>query len=243
MDDGYIIGPGDVIFPALVTFERRLREECGLLLQREKTEVLSWDGILPGGAPAGMVLAGLEVEGDHLPGFLCYGVPVGSDRYVEAMLEEKVDKIAEAAEKAVKVLAGERQALWAVIKWSVSQQFEYWLQHCYPTDVQAAAYSLKLWRVTESFIGSLIPEGEDSGCIVEVPGASVNGLSFQKMVVRLPIKLGGMGLRNLEFLRFAAFIGSVISEQAQACVRLWVRVLEVIQAMGEPCQLAQGGGP
>ena len=63
-------------------------------------------------------------------------MPVGSDRYVEAMLEEKVDKIAEAAEKAVKVLAGERQALWAVIKWSVSQQFEYWLQHCYPTGAE-----------------------------------------------------------------------------------------------------------
>ena len=88
-------------------------------------------------------------------------MPVGSDRYVEAMLEEKVDKIAEAAEKAVKVLAGERQALWAVIKWSVSQQFEYWLQHCYPSDVQDTAYSLdrKPWRVTEACVG------EDSGCI------------------------------------------------------------------------------
>ena len=57
MDDGYIIGPPEVIFPALETFERRLREECGLILQREKSEVLSWDGTLPMEASNGMVLA------------------------------------------------------------------------------------------------------------------------------------------------------------------------------------------
>ena len=91
--------------------------------------------------------------------------------------------------------------------------------------------------MTESSIGSLIPEGEDSGCIVEVPGASVNGLLFQKMVVRLPIKLGGMGLRNLEFLRFAAFIGSV-----EQCVPDIGTSTGLCPAPGEPCQLAQGGG-
>ena len=68
MDDGYIIGPSDVIFSALVIFKRRLREECGLVLQREKTEVLNWEEILPGGGPAGKVLAGFEVEGVHLSG-------------------------------------------------------------------------------------------------------------------------------------------------------------------------------
>ena len=61
----------------------------------------------------------------------------------------------------------------------------------------------------ESCVGSLIPEGEDSGCVMDVHGAVVNGLSFQQMVTRLPIKMGGMGVRNLEFLRLAAFIGSV----------------------------------
>ena len=37
-----------------------------------------------------MVLAGKEVEGEFHPGFICYGVPVGSDRYVRYMLGEKV---------------------------------------------------------------------------------------------------------------------------------------------------------
>ena len=78
MDDGYIIGPSDVIFPALVTSERRLQEECRLVLQRDKAGVLSWDGVLRMEAPAGMVLARLEMEGERgaLTCFLCYGLPV-----------------------------------------------------------------------------------------------------------------------------------------------------------------------
>ena len=42
---------------------------------------------------------------------------------------------------------------------------------------------------------------------MDVPSATVNG--FQKMAVRLPIKIERMGMRNLEFLWCAAFIGSV----------------------------------
>ena len=34
MDDGYVIGPSEVVFPAVERFERRLLEQCGLMLQR-----------------------------------------------------------------------------------------------------------------------------------------------------------------------------------------------------------------
>jgi hypothetical protein len=142
MDDGYVVGPGDVVFPAVERFERSLLEQCGLVLQRAKTEVFSWDGVLPRDTPAEMVLAGREVEGQFMPGFLCYGVPVGSNGYVRDVLEDKVEQIAVHAEKAVKVLEGERQALWSVLKWSLSQRFEYWLQLSYPSDVKEAAAPL-----------------------------------------------------------------------------------------------------
>ena len=128
MDDGYVIGPSEVVFPAVERFERSLLDQCGLMLQRAKTEVFTWDGVMPRDTPAGMVIAGREVEGQFMPGFLCYGVPVGSNEYVRHVLEEKVEQIAVQAEKAVKVLEGERQALWSVMKWSLSQRFEYWLQ-------------------------------------------------------------------------------------------------------------------
>ena len=42
----------------------RLQKECRLVLQKDKTEVLSWDGTLQREAPAGMVLSRLEMEGE-----------------------------------------------------------------------------------------------------------------------------------------------------------------------------------
>jgi hypothetical protein len=94
MDDGYVVGPSEVVFPAVERFERSLLEQCGLRLQRAKTEVFTWDGVLPRDTPAGMVIAGREVEGQFMPGFLCYGVQVGSNEYVRHVLEEKVEQIA-----------------------------------------------------------------------------------------------------------------------------------------------------
>ena len=65
-------------------------------------------------------------------------------------------------------------------------------------------------RVLEACLGSLIPEGGASDCVIEGPAAtSIHGLSFQQLVVRLPIKMGGLGIRNQEQLRYAAFVGAV----------------------------------
>ena len=46
------------------------------------------------------------------------------------------------AERAVQVLAGNRQCLWPMLKWSITQQFEYWMELTYPSDLRAAAHSL-----------------------------------------------------------------------------------------------------
>ena len=184
MDDGYVAGPAEAVLAAVRRFETGLLERCGLVLQRAKTEVFSWDGVMPREFPPEMVLAGKEVDGEFLPGFICYGVPVGSDVYVRHILGEKVEDIAKKAEKAVKVLRGERQDLWSVLKWSLSQQFEYWLQLSYPSDSREAAAALdrKLGKVLEACIGSLIPEGGVSDCVVEGPVGSIDGLSFQQLV-------------------------------------------------------------
>ena len=46
--------------------------------------------------------------------------------------------------------------------------------------------------------------------MIEGPAAtSIHELSFQQLVVRLPIKMGGLGVRNQEQLRYAAFVGAV----------------------------------
>ena len=60
--------------------------------------------------------------------------------------------------------------------------------------IPAALLDRKLLRVLEACIGSQIPEGGASDCVIEGPAdtaASIHGLSFQQLVVRLPIKMEG----------------------------------------------------
>ena len=217
MDDGYAVGPKDVVFDAVRKFAEEVREQCLLQLEWSKTEVFSWDGVLPEGCPPGITLAGEEVEGVFQPGFLCYGVPVGSPEYATSQLMSRANKIAQDARRTVEVLGGERQSLWAALKWSISQRFDYWCQLSYPSDLQPAASWLdgQLWSVLESAVGVHIPRGEEGRgweCVPEVPIRGREGRSFASWLVRLPIKLGGMGSRSLEETSKAAFVGAV--EQA-----------------------------
>ena len=55
-DDGYVLGPREIVFPALLEFARRVRERCLLHLQLEKTEVF-----LLGWSPASRHSTGDEV--------------------------------------------------------------------------------------------------------------------------------------------------------------------------------------
>ena len=47
--------------------------------------------------------------------------------------------IAKVAIKSCDVLRQENQSLWTILRLSLSQQLDYWLQLCYPSNVQAAA--------------------------------------------------------------------------------------------------------
>ena len=53
-DDGYAIGPANVLFPAIAQFAQKVQEKHLLHLQVQKTEVFSWSGILPPEAPPDM---------------------------------------------------------------------------------------------------------------------------------------------------------------------------------------------
>ena len=53
----------------------------------------TWEGGLPEGTPAELGLAGEVVDGDFLLGFLCFGCPVGEDRYVIHKLKVLKDNI------------------------------------------------------------------------------------------------------------------------------------------------------
>ena len=111
---------------------------------------------MPANALPGMTLAGMEVDGVWESGCLVYGVPVGTDRYVAAMLDTKVEEIARNAARTCKVLEGEAQALWAVLRLSILQKFGYWLALVHPSQARAAAArQLSLFTFQLFFISSV----------------------------------------------------------------------------------------
>ena len=214
MDDGYAAGPAHVIFSALEKFARDVKSRCSLVWERTKTEVFTWDGVLPEQATPGLTRAGVTVDGVFEPGFLCYGVPVGTQKYVEYMLNRKIEDNAKGAKNVSNVLGDERQALWTALRLSLSQQLDYWLQLCYPTDIMKAAEKMDkvLWEVLEKTASSHIPrKDEQKGweCVLNVPVQSLQGKSFQEWISRQPVRLGGFGLRCQADLSPAAFIGAL----------------------------------
>ena len=92
-DDGYVIGPPSVLFPAIAYFAQQVRNKHLLHLQVQKTEIFSWTGIKPPEAPPDMKIAGVEVDNVFEPGMLVYGIPVGSECYVRHMLGKVVEDI------------------------------------------------------------------------------------------------------------------------------------------------------
>ena len=214
-DDGYTIGPAKVVFPAVEKFTADVKERCGLSLQWSKTEAYCPSGVLPSFATQGIVLAGEIVDDVWENGFICYGVPVGSDKYVRSKLNLKVEEVTMGALRACQVLGeSEKMTLWQVLRQSISKQFDWWLSLVYPSIVREAARDIDrvIWGVLESVAGSHIPrrgEGKNWDCPLLVPVERWHGWSYQQMRVRLPVRSGGLGLVCLEDLSPAAFIGSV----------------------------------
>ena len=90
-----------------------------------------------------MKLAGCEVDGVFRPGFLCYGIPVGDDKYIRFMLEEKVKEVKNEVDLVKDLLGPEDgQAVWTILHCSLAQKLDYHLSLCYPSDIAGAAKEL-----------------------------------------------------------------------------------------------------
>ena len=216
MDDGYCWGPPSVLFPAIEKFRVDIKQHCSLELEVAKSECFTWTGRLPAGAPPDIKLAGMEVEGRWEPGWLVYGCPIETDVYV---VDKKVEEVAMGATRAREVLEGEAQALWAVLRLSLQQQFGYWLSLVHPTQVAAAADRVDtiLQEVLEEVAGFFIPQGGGRSytCAMGSEVAWLEGREFQRITSSLPIKSGGLGLWSQLEQSPAAWVGSL--EQALPC--------------------------
>ena len=148
------------------------------------------------------------------PGFVCYGIPMGTDGYVASALWEKAEDVAREVEKVTSILSEDSQALWVAVHRSLAHKMDYHLSLCYPTDILPVAEHLDtiLWAAFERAVGQHVPrrhEGLGTECMLDIPVDSMRGRSFQEHAVRLPIRLRGFGLRSLRDTSPAAFIGGV----------------------------------
>ena len=215
-DDGYLIGPADVLFPALALFATKVRDKCLLHLQVSKTEVFTWTGVLPAQAPSDMKRAGVMLSGVWQPGYLCYGIPVGTRQYCQYMLMEKVREVGEEVDRVKQVLGeDDSQAIWCILKSSLAQKLDWHLSLSYPSDIRAAALHMDsiLWDLLQHCTRLHIPkrdEGLGVECVPHLPGLTgLQGRSFQQWLVHQPVKMGGLGLRSQTETSSAAFIGGV----------------------------------
>jgi hypothetical protein len=212
-DDGYVIGPPNIVYPSLERFSTAIQERCALKLQRAKTEVFCW-GELPDGTPRDLRRAGVEVDGVFQPGMECYGIAVGTDAFVSWYLERKVEEIQGVVEKTCSLLENDLQAQWTFLTASVSQKLSYHQSLQYPSDIRPHAERLDtiLWGMLESATGLHIPrveEGLGIECVLRLPVQGLEGQSYQQWLARLPIRERGMGLRSLVDTCPAAFLGGV----------------------------------
>ena len=125
-DDGYGCGPPYVVFPALARLAENLKNECGLTLQRDKTEIFAW-GELPPNTPPELKRAGMMVNGAFEPGFDCYGIPMGTDAFVHQALQVKAAGVKRDMEQFCKILAKDSQALWVALHRSLAHKMDYHL--------------------------------------------------------------------------------------------------------------------
>ena len=174
MDDLFASGPPDVVFPALERFFSEIEQTCLLHIERSKTEVFTWSGELPAGTPEGFPRAGTVIDQEFCPGFLCYGIPVGTPAYVRHQLSKKVQEVASEVEQIVKVLDQEGQSIWTIARSSTAMKLDYHPSLCYPTDMEAAAKEMDnlLWSMLEKSAGFPIPrvdEGRGRACCPNPP--------------------------------------------------------------------------
>ena len=77
-------------------------------------------------------------------------------------------------------------------------KLDYHLAMCFPSDVAEAAREMDklLYKMVESSADLSIPrvnEGRGVECCLQIPVTRHQGRSYQDHLVRMPVRLGGMG--------------------------------------------------
>ena len=240
-DDVNALGPPEVLLPAFAKFKAEVAERCGLELRVDKSKLFTWEGGLPPGCPADLPLAGEKVGDQFFRGFMCFGVPVGEDRYVSWKLQEIADRLLDEARQVQEVLSKNRQALWVSLRASIQQRFDYWCTLCRPSLVKPIASHLdkELWRILEAAVGCEVPRtdrllDEGESFVITTPVSGLEARPFAEWVVKQPVRLHGAGLRSHADSCYPAFVGAL--EQVagyMSCIGVLKEVIGGEETWGE----------
>ena len=167
-DDIMAIGPKDVVLAAVQSFANEVWDRRRLRLQWHKMQLYSWAWDLSEECAAGLTLAGEMVEGRFERGFDCYGIPIGTSRYVTHMLQQKAEELARNAHQTAHLLSSDHQALWSALRLSISHRFAYFCQLSPPSLAEpvAAWLDTSIWSVLERATGMTIPRGAAGDMVV-----------------------------------------------------------------------------
>ena len=187
MDDGYMIGPPDLVFRVLAEFTVGIKEDCGCELNVGKCKMYNnEEGACEAARRAGYIPKELQhlqegthvnESGDRLRGPTIFNVPVGEEMYVAVKLRDKAMQVKKMTEAYVKDLGDEYpKELWTMLQFSLQHRITYWLRTCTPGETTKMA-----WHV--------------DCCIMETVHAAT-GVDFDTEVMakerlRLPARMKG----------------------------------------------------
>jgi hypothetical protein len=206
MDDGYMMGPMEVVFQVLKEFVIGIKEEHGCELNTRKCKMYNikegrcMAARREGHIPLSMqhVEEGIYVNelGERLKGITIFNVPVGEERYVEAVLRHKAREVEQTTRQYVEDLEAKYpQELWTMLQFSLQHRITYWLRTCTPEETEEMA------------------EHVDK-CIMEAVEAAT-GVEFDMVRtaterLRLPARMKGGGVKSATDTRRPAILGALL---------------------------------
>ncbi len=136
MDDGYMIGPPEVVFKVLAKFATGIKEDCGCELsvhkclmfsnEEEACEAARSAGYIPEEFMHLQEGVHVNESGDRLRGLTIFNVPVGEERFVQLKLREKAMQVERTTKAYVRDLGDEYpQELWTMLQFSLQHRITY----------------------------------------------------------------------------------------------------------------------
>jgi hypothetical protein len=203
MDDGYMIGPPELVFRVLAEFAVEIKEDCGCELNVSKCKLYSnEEGACEAARRAGYISEELlhlregvhDTESGDLPsGLTIFNVPVGVERFVAVKSRDKAMQVNKTTEAYVRDLGDTySHELWTMLHFSLQHRITYWLRTCTLEETTKMA-------------------GHVDYNIMEAVHAAT-GVDFDTEVVakerlRLPARMKGRGIKRATDTMHPSFLG------------------------------------